>query len=231
LAIAVGGGVAGTLDLLQACILFGWNIPLAIAAGLLGRQAFHGGIATYILGVLLHFFIAFSFAAFYYAASRGLGFLAEHPLVCGLFYGAGIETVMNAHTLYPDVNFLMLTVFDDNKHIYDAICAGASGYLLKSAPLDELVGVIRKVHAGRKHLPAVVAESLAVYVGGDALTEREVEVLQQIAGGNRNQDIAQRLFISEETVKVHVKHIMEKLGARDRTQAVAIGIRRGIIQL
>src|SRR5882672_4391398 len=95
LAIAVGGLVAGTLDLTQACILFGWDIPLAIAAGLLGRQAFHGGIATYILGVLLHFFIAFSFAAFYYAASRRLGFLAEHPLVCGLFYGAGIETVMN----------------------------------------------------------------------------------------------------------------------------------------
>jgi len=68
-------------------------------------------------------------------------------------------------------------------------------------------------------------------MGDEGLTAREVEVLQQIAGGNRNQDIAQRLFISEETVKVHVKHIMEKLGARDRTQAVAIGIRRGIIQL
>jgi Na+/alanine symporter len=94
LAIAVGGLIAGTLDLLQACILFGWNIPLVIAGGLLGRQAFHGGIATYVLGVLLHFFIAFSVAAIYYAASRRLGFLTEHPLVCGLFYGVAVELVM-----------------------------------------------------------------------------------------------------------------------------------------
>src|SRR5260370_11524668 len=85
LAIAVGGLVAGTLDLTQACILFGWDIPLAIAAGLLGRQALHGGAGTYVLGILLHFFIACSVAAVYYAASRRLPFLKEHPLVCGLF--------------------------------------------------------------------------------------------------------------------------------------------------
>jgi len=95
LEIAVGGLIAGTLDLTQACILFGWDIPLAIAAGLLGRQAFDGGAATYLLGVLLHFFIALSFAAFYYAASRKLAFLKEHPLVCGLAYGAGVQEVMN----------------------------------------------------------------------------------------------------------------------------------------
>ena len=94
LAIAVGGLVAGTLDLLQACILFGWDIPLAIAAGLLGREAFHGGRGTYILGVLLHFFIASSAAAIYYAASRRLAFLKEHPLVCGLFFGIAVELVM-----------------------------------------------------------------------------------------------------------------------------------------
>lgn len=95
LAIAVGGLVAGALDLIQAMILFGVRIPLVIAGGLLGRPAFHGGIGTYVLGVLLHFFIATSFAAFYYAASRRLGFLTEHPLVCGLFYGAAVEEVMN----------------------------------------------------------------------------------------------------------------------------------------
>ena len=94
LAIAVGGFTAGTLDLLQACILFGARIPLVIAAGLLGRQALKGGMGTYVLGVLLHFFIAFSFATFYYAASRRLSFLKEHPLVCGLAYGAGVELVM-----------------------------------------------------------------------------------------------------------------------------------------
>ena len=95
LAIGVGGGVAGTLDLLQACILFGWDIPLSIAGGLLGRQAVHGGAGTYILGVLLHFFIACSAAATYYAASRKLTFLTEHPLVCGLFFGAAVQEVMN----------------------------------------------------------------------------------------------------------------------------------------
>jgi len=94
-AIAVGGGIAGTLDLTQACILFGWNIPLVIAAGLLGRQAFHGGVGTYVLGAILHFFIACSAAAVYYAASRRLSFLTEHPLVCGLFFGAAVEEVMN----------------------------------------------------------------------------------------------------------------------------------------
>jgi Na+/alanine symporter len=90
----VGGFTAGTLDLLQACILFGARIPLVIAAGLLGRQALKGGMGTYVLGVLLHFFIAFSFATSYYAASRRLSFLKEHPLVCGLAYGAGVELVM-----------------------------------------------------------------------------------------------------------------------------------------
>jgi hypothetical protein len=91
LAIGAGGLIAGTLDLLQACILFGWHIPLTIAAGLLGRQAIQGGAPTYVLGVLLHFFIAFSATAIYYAASRRLGFLTEHPLVCGLFYGAAVK--------------------------------------------------------------------------------------------------------------------------------------------
>jgi len=95
LAIALGGGVAGTLDLLQACVLFGWDIPLVIAGGLLGRNAFHGGAGTYILGVLLHYFIACSAAATYYAASRKLHFLVEHPLVCGLFFGAAVQEVMN----------------------------------------------------------------------------------------------------------------------------------------
>ena len=95
LAIAVGGGIAGTVDLLQACILFGWDIPLVIAGGLLGRGAFQGGAGIYVLGVILHFFIAFSATAIYYAASRRLGFLKEHPLVCGLFYGIAVELVMS----------------------------------------------------------------------------------------------------------------------------------------
>lgn len=95
LAIAVGGGIAGIVDLLQASILFGWKIPLVIAGGLLGRPALQGGAGTYVLGVALHFFIACSAAAVYYGASRRLRFLVEHPLVCGLFFGAAVEEVMN----------------------------------------------------------------------------------------------------------------------------------------
>jgi hypothetical protein len=95
LAIGVGGGIAGTIDLLQACILFGWDIPLAIAAGLLGKQAFEGGSGTYVLGVFLHFFIAFSAASVYYMASRRWAFLIEYPLVCGLFFGGAVQDVMN----------------------------------------------------------------------------------------------------------------------------------------
>ncbi len=103
--------------------------------------------------------------------------------------------------------------------------------MLKSMPPRELVDVIRQVHAGKKRVPAEVASQLAEHLSDEALTAREIDVLRHVAGGNRNRDIAERLFISEETVKVHVKHIMEKLGANDRTQAVAIAVRRGIIQL
>lgn len=95
MAIAVVGGVAGTLDLLQASILFGWRIPLVIAAGLLGPQAIHGGAGTCILGLCLHFCIACSATAIFYAASCKLTFLIEHPLVCGLFYGIAVELVMS----------------------------------------------------------------------------------------------------------------------------------------
>jgi hypothetical protein len=100
LAIAVGGMVAGIVDLLQACILLGWDIPLLIAGGLLGPQAAeHGGVGIYVLGVVLHFFIACSAAAVYYGASRRLTFMTEHPLVCGLLFGAAVEEVMNLAVL------------------------------------------------------------------------------------------------------------------------------------
>lgn len=94
-AIAAGALIAGTLDLTQALVLFGRGVPLAIAAGLLGPSALQGGTVTYILGVLLHFFIASSATAVYYAASRRLVFLLEHPLVCGLFFGMAVELVMS----------------------------------------------------------------------------------------------------------------------------------------
>jgi len=115
--------------------------------------------------------------------------------------------------------------------IQRALAAGAQGYLLKNMPRKKLVEAVRKVRAGAKSIPPEVAAQLAEHMGEELLTRREMEVLQQMAGGNRNKDIADLLFISEETVKGHVKHIMEKLSANDRTDAVAIAVRRGIIVL
>lgn len=99
LAIGVGGGIAGVLDLTQACLLFGWDIPLAIAGGLLGKQAFRGGVGTYVLGVALHFLIAFSAAGIYYATSLRLTYLRESWVVCGLFFGAAVEETMGLAVL------------------------------------------------------------------------------------------------------------------------------------
>lgn len=95
LAIAVGGFIAGAVDLLQACIQEGWDIPLVVAAGLLGPKAEQGGVGTYVLGVFLHFFIAFSAAAVYYGANHRLPFMTEHPLLCGLYFGATVKLVMH----------------------------------------------------------------------------------------------------------------------------------------
>src|SRR5262249_54535928 len=124
-----------------------------------------------------------------------------------------------------------LTTFEGDVEIQRALEAGARGYLLKSMPPADLLEVIRQVNAGKKRIPPQIASYLAEHMGDESLTEREIDVLREIADGNRNKDIAEKLCISEETVKVHIKHIMEKLNASDRTGAVAIGIRRGIIHL
>jgi DNA-binding NarL/FixJ family response regulator len=144
---------------------------------------------------------------------------------------SGIDAVVAIRSEFPDARIIMLTTFEGDVEIQRALEAGARGYLLKSMPPKELLEVIRQVHSGKKRIPAQIAAQLAEHLSDEALTGREIEVLSQIAGGNRNRDIAEKLFITEETVKVHIKHIMEKLGASDRTQAVAIGIRRGIIHL
>jgi DNA-binding NarL/FixJ family response regulator len=144
---------------------------------------------------------------------------------------SGIDTMIAIRTEFGDARIVMLTTFEGDVEVQRALEAGARGYMLKSTPPKDLVEVIRQVHAGKKRVPAELAAQLAEHLSDEALTEREVDVLRHVAGGNRNRDIAELLFISEETVKVHVKHIMEKLGANDRTQAVAIAVRRGIIQL
>jgi DNA-binding NarL/FixJ family response regulator len=144
---------------------------------------------------------------------------------------SGIDTMIAIRSELPQARILMLTTFEGDVEIQRALQAGARGYMLKSMPPSELLAGIRDVHAGKKRIPPEVAAHLAEHLGEDALTTRELEVLRQVAGGGRNRDIAGRLFITEETVKVHVKHIMEKLGAKDRTEAVAVALRRGIIQL
>jgi DNA-binding NarL/FixJ family response regulator len=144
---------------------------------------------------------------------------------------SGIDVIIAVRAEFPEARIIMLTTFEGDVEIQRALEAGARGYILKSMPPKELVEVIRQVHAGKKRIPPQVAAQLAEHLSDEDLTAREIEVLSQIAGGNRNRDIAEKLFITEETVKVHIKHIMEKLGASDRTQAVAIGLRRGIIEL
>ncbi len=143
----------------------------------------------------------------------------------------GIDAMIAIRSEFADARIVMLTTFEGDVEIQRALEAGARGYLLKNMPPRELVEVIRQVHSGKKRIPTEVAAHLADHMGEEELTAREIEVLRHVSGGNRNRDIAKLLFISEETVKTHLKHVMDKLGAKDRTQAIAIAARRGIIQL
>lgn len=144
---------------------------------------------------------------------------------------SGIDAVLALRANFPEARIIMLTTFDSGAEIQRALGAGARSYMLKTMQPKEMTEIIRRVHAGKKHIPPDVATQLAEHIGDEPLTDREIEVLQLAMGGNRNRDIANRLFISEETVKAHIKHAMEKLGATDRTQAVTIAAKRGIIQL
>jgi DNA-binding NarL/FixJ family response regulator len=144
---------------------------------------------------------------------------------------SGIDAMIAIRSEVRDARIIVLTTFEADSEIQRALTAGAFSYLLKSMPPGNIVDTIRHVHAGKKRIPPEVAAHLAEHLSEEALTEREVEVLQLVKLGNRNRDIANRLFISEETVKAHIKHILEKLGASDRTQAITVAARRGIIQL
>ena len=143
----------------------------------------------------------------------------------------GIELMMAIRAVCPNARFIILTSFAQVNEIRRALAQGAQAYLLKSMPSNELVDVIRQVHAGKRKIPAFIAEQLVEHYTDELLSDREVEVLGHLVDGNRNRDIAEKLFIAEETVKAHMKHIMNKLGANDRTQALTIALRRGLIQL
>jgi DNA-binding NarL/FixJ family response regulator len=144
---------------------------------------------------------------------------------------SGIEALITIRAQSPCARVIMLTTFEGDAEIRRSLDAGAQSYLLKSLPRKQILEMIRRVHAGKKQVPPEVAVQLAEHIGYESLSDREIQVLEKIAIGKRNGEIASLLFIAEETVKNHVKHILEKLGASDRTEAVTIGFRRGIIRL
>jgi DNA-binding NarL/FixJ family response regulator len=143
----------------------------------------------------------------------------------------GVEAISAIRADFPSARIIVLTTYKGDVQALRALKAGASGYLLKSALRKEMMDAIRTVFAGRPSIPAEIAMQIAEHVAADALSEREVEVLRCVARGAANKEVAIRLHISEETVKVHVKHILEKLAATDRTHAVTIALSRGIIEL
>jgi DNA-binding NarL/FixJ family response regulator len=143
----------------------------------------------------------------------------------------GIEAILAIRSEFPDARIVVLTTYTGDAQILRALKAGARGYLLKSALRRELLDTIRAVHRGQKRIPPEIATQLAEHAAEDALTSREIEVLRLIASGDANKLIASELSIAEETVKGHVKSILSKLGASDRTHAVTIALKRGIIQL
>jgi DNA-binding NarL/FixJ family response regulator len=144
---------------------------------------------------------------------------------------SGIDVLIAIRAEFCDAKILVLTTATGDGDIQRALKAGARGYILKSMSPPEMTEAIRQVYHGKRHVPPEVAAQIAEHMGEPELTARELEVLRHLAGGNRNRDIGNLLFVSEETIKAHVKNIMEKLGASDRTEAIAIAVRRGIMQL
>jgi len=143
----------------------------------------------------------------------------------------GIEALIAIRSEFPDARVIVLTTYSGDVQAMRALKAGAQAYLLKGLLRQELLETIRDVHAGRRRIGQEIAAQLADHVSDDALSAREIDVLRLIAGGNSNKLIASQLSISEDTVKGHVKNILSKLGASDRTHAVTIGLKRGIIAL
>lgn len=143
----------------------------------------------------------------------------------------GIDAIIKIREEFHDARIIVLTTYTGDAQAARAFKAGASGYLLKNMVRKELIDTIRMVHAGKKKIPAEIAVEIAQHHSDDALTEREIEVLREVAAGNANKMVGQLLNISEETVKAHMKSILSKLGANDRTHAVTIAVRRGIIEI
>jgi DNA-binding NarL/FixJ family response regulator len=143
----------------------------------------------------------------------------------------GIEAITRIITEFADARIIVLTTYGGDAQIFRALRAGAQGYLLKGLLRKELVETIRAVHAGKKRISPDVASQVAEYATDDALSVREIEVLQLVAQGNANKVIADLLSVTEDTVKAHIRNILSKLGANDRTHAVTIAVKRGFFEL
>lgn len=140
----------------------------------------------------------------------------------------GVDAISTIRQSFPDARIIILTTYDGDENIYRGLQAGAKGYILKDAPLDEIIRAIHTVHGGKKYIPPDVGAKLAERLSQPQLTDREQEVLCLIAEGKSNQEIAVELQILEGTVKFHVNNIFSKLGVNDRTQATLVAIKRGI---
>lgn len=143
----------------------------------------------------------------------------------------GTDALIAIRGEFPDARIIMLSMSDGDAEIQRALRSGAVAYLLKTMPNDQLLAAIRSVHAGRKHVPAEVATRLAEHLGEELLTDRELDVLRLIRDGHRNKQIADKLGIAETTVNFHIKNLVDKLGANDRTHAVTIAVRRGLLDI
>jgi DNA-binding NarL/FixJ family response regulator len=143
----------------------------------------------------------------------------------------GLEAITAIRATHPDARIIVLTTYTGDVQAVKALKAGAAGYLLKSALRKELLDAIRAVHAGRRYVPPEVATDIAIHAADESLSEREVEILRLVADGKANKEIARQLAISDETVKGHLKSIFSKLAVRDRTEAVTVALKRGVIAL
>jgi len=141
----------------------------------------------------------------------------------------GIDAILAIRREFPSARIVILTTYDGDAQAVRALKAGAAGYLLKNMLREELVNTIRSIHAGRRRVPAEIAAEIAEHVADETLTDREIEVLRKVAAGTPNKIIASQLAISEATVKTHMKSILLKLGANDRTHAVTIAMKRGFL--
>ena len=144
---------------------------------------------------------------------------------------SGTDALISIRSEFPQARIMMLTTSSGDIEIQRALRAGAAAYVLKSTPKNDILRIIRTVSTGRKHIPSDVASSVAEHMGQEDLTPRELEVLERIREGNKNKQIADQLSISETTVNFHIKNIVDKLQANDRTHAVTIALRRGLLQI